>query len=90
MNLRSFENLLSIVNKYIEPIDETKALNSRPNAGRVPVVIELACTLRYLAGGQVTDLMQIYKPISRNRHAQSAGGNQLHGAAKWRLSTVCT
>ena len=67
MNLRSFENLLSIVNKYIEPIDETKALNSRPNAGRVPVVIELACTLRYLAGGQVTDLMQIYKPISRNR-----------------------
>ena len=67
MNLTSFEKLLSIVEKYIEPIDEIKALNSRPNAGRVPVVIELACTLRYFAGGQVTDLRLIYKPISRNR-----------------------
>ena len=67
MNLKSFECLLAIVKKYIDPINETKARNSRPKAGRVPVENELACTLRYLAGGQTVDLMMIYGPISRDR-----------------------
>ena len=67
MDLESFNCLLAIVEDHVEPIDETKAKNSRPNAGRVPIVVELAITLRYLAGGQAIDLMNIYRPISRSR-----------------------
>ena len=66
LDLDSFNTLLDKCRADLTTNNTQKAWESRPHSGPISPEVRLACTLRYLAGGQVCDLRLIYKPLSKS------------------------
>lgn len=64
IDIASFNNLLSMILPSIQIVNKQQAQNSRHGVGEVVPEVRLALCLRYLAGGQVLDLILVYTPIS--------------------------